>query len=155
MARPPRRPFAPDAILMLAILCLYLFVVGLYTSITVIEQWLRLPNYLTDTREPFFAGALPLAIAGLLGLLAAVGVKKRVMVRLCKIFCALSLIYAAAFAWLHWRTMDHYRNNPQYGVCKQYSKHTIDMYVWNSDWCDYFDKTVQSPSPIANRENPP
>lgn len=155
MVSPTRRSLAPDAFLLLAIFCLYLFVIGLYASITVLEHWLRLPNYLTDNRETFLVGALPLAIAGLLGLLAGVGVKKRLMVRLCKVFCAFSLIYIAAFAWLDWRTMDQYRDNPQYGVCKQYSKHTIYMYVWNSDWCDHFDKRVQTPSPIANRENTP
>lgn len=155
MVSPTRRSLAPDAFLLLAIFCLYLFVIGLYASITVLEHWLRLPNYLTDNRETFLVGALPLAIAGLLGLLAGVGVKKRLMVRLCKVFCAFSLIYIAAFAWLDWRTMDHYRDNPQYGVCKQYSKHTIYMYVWNSDWCDHFDKRVQTSSPIANRENTP
>lgn len=125
MVSPTRRSLAPDAFLLLAIFCLYLFVIGLYASITVLEHWLRLPNYLTDNRETFLVGTLPLAIAGLLGLLAGVGVKKRLMVRLCKVFCAFSLIYIAAFAWLDWRTMDHYRDNPQYGVCKQYSKHTI------------------------------
>lgn len=97
MVSPTRRSLAPDAFLLLAIFCLYLFVIGLYTSITVLEQWLRLPNYLTDNRETFLVGALPLAIAGLLGLLAGVGVKKRLMVRLCKVFCAFSLIYIAAF----------------------------------------------------------
>ena len=37
MVSPTRRSLAPDAFLLLAIFCLYLFVIGLYASITVLE----------------------------------------------------------------------------------------------------------------------
>lgn len=150
---PPR---ATAGILLMSILFLYLFIIGLSISITVIEDWYLRPNYITDETFSFFSGSLFLSIALFLIVLTSQQPQnhflKRYGYRISLFFFFLAFAWSVCMVCLRFATMSFYEDNRQFGVCVQEGRHRTLMYVKDTDWCDRHERKIKYLSPIVNKD---
>lgn len=130
---------------------LIVIVFGLYLSINVIEDWYFKPNYLTNNATSFFAGFLFVGlgvVVALVGIACPKGFYKRCLSRLAWLFMLAAPVWSITACYLHSKTIDFYRDSPQFGICvQQGGRGYTTMYVSNSDWCKHFERKITRPAP--------
>lgn len=135
-----------------SIICIYLFVFGLYESIFILEEWRYTPNYFTDASVSLFSGFIFCALGIITGIIANQCAKKSLLRRrgfqVAIVLFLLFPLWSIALTCMRFSTAHRYATHPQFGLClSHYSHGTTNIYVSNTYWCHVFGYEIKRSAP--------